>query len=150
MFPVSRTQRGSLGERWETEEADTSSFSPLIFDDGSPWDFPYTDEEAVRPWAKVVLRQAGHPVIVSGTLGKGKVIWSGANLFYHARSYGNIEETAFIENLLSEILPITRHSESPERAKETPPRWPCLAGTPRMVKELASEYFWIIFLRWKD
>ena len=39
--------------------------------------------------------------MVAGEYGRGRVVWSGMNLFYHVKSYRSSEESRFIRRILS-------------------------------------------------
>jgi len=104
-FPVNDTVATSLGTEWDftvaednvTRGIDFSKFSPPVYD-GAPWGFSTTT--SVRGWAKPVISTAGNPILVSGTYGSGKVVWSGMNLVYHVVSYRNVEESELLKNAL--------------------------------------------------
>jgi len=104
-FPVNDTVATSLGTEWDftvaednvTRGIDFSKFSPPVYD-GAPWGFSTTT--SVRGWAKPVISTAGNPILVSGTYGSGKVVWSGMNLVYHIVSYRNVEESELLKNAL--------------------------------------------------
>ena len=74
-----------------------TSFSPAVFAGGG-WGISASIK--IADWAKPILLTNGHPIVVAGEYGKGRVIWSGMNLFYHAKSYRNKEELKFIVNIL--------------------------------------------------
>ncbi|MDP3998388.1 MAG: hypothetical protein Q8P89_02135, partial [bacterium] len=112
LFPVKRTIREDLGQEWEitvgggpaVEGVDFSEFSPLIFDKG-PWNISHSiNESDLREKSKVILYQKGFPVVVEREVGKGKVIWSGFNLPYHAIRDYNLQEGILFKNLLAELV----------------------------------------------
>lgn len=107
LFPISQLDSGSLGTAWEIEssffkESDFARLSPLVYQ-GGYWAVSFvSSDNLIKPGANVLLRQAGKPVVVESKLGKGKIIWSGLNLFYRPLHY---QETALAETqLLKEIL----------------------------------------------
>ncbi|MBI4318638.1 MAG: response regulator [Chloroflexi bacterium] len=100
VFPVDRLKRGPLEIRWNATtppnepvgQVDASILSELVYDDGL-WALSYAPEEGdVRAWGRVVLGQAGRPVMVAGRLDRGRVVWSGVNLPYHVTYYANVSE----------------------------------------------------------
>lgn len=103
---------------------DLQAFSPPLYDGGG-WGVTLAPNEgAIKPWAKAVLGQAGNPIIVAGNLGKGKVIWSGLNLFYHSQQYNNVEEGKLVANFLDFVAPFAPSTPdfqarrlAPERAE---------------------------------
>lgn len=112
IFPISRTVREDLGQDWEPQVAsgpatagiNFGQFSPLIFD-GGVWNVshPISDND-LRDDTTVLLRHKGIPVVIEKTLGKGKIIWSGFNLPYHAIRDYNPQEAKFFRNLLAELV----------------------------------------------
>lgn len=67
----------------------------------SPWTFSYAPSNSnVKPWARTILWNHGHPIIVVGNYGAGRVVWSGMNLPYHISEYKNLEEALFHKNLV--------------------------------------------------
>ena len=111
VFPVSQTGRQNLGSDWDLSHNDqtlltgvkTSDFSPLIYEQVA-WQLSASEPEAVRQWGRVVLSQAGRPVLVVGGLGQGQVIWSGMNLPYHIQTYLNFEESRLLRNLIASVI----------------------------------------------
>ena len=107
-FPVNETIRSSLGKEWNftvsatsfTDGLNFSAFDPPIFME-SPWTFSYAPSNSnVKPWARTILWNHGHPIIVVGNYGAGRVVWSGMNLPYHISEYKNLEEALFHKNLV--------------------------------------------------
>lgn len=112
LFPMAKTTRADLGQTWEaeteesplTEGVDFQQFSGLIFDQG-PWNISYpVAENDLREGAKVILRQKGQPIVMERSFGKGKVIWAGYNLPYHALRDYNPEEAKFLVNIFSSLV----------------------------------------------
>ncbi len=107
-FPVNETVRSPLGKEWKfkvsedpiTGGIDFSAFSPPVHVGDEPWTHSYAPSDRnVKPWANVILWNQGHPVIVIGTYGEGRVVWSGLNLPYHVATYKNLEEAELHRNL---------------------------------------------------
>lgn len=111
IFPISKTVRGSLGKKWNLNSGeslllkgiDFSKFGPLEYD-GGPWNLSYTNKESLRNWGEVILSQQDQPILVSGNFGRGKVVWSGMNLFYHINRNNNLEEANFLKNILGAMI----------------------------------------------
>ncbi len=102
IFPISRNSYGSLGEEWVAGgdiagKVDFSLMSKLIFK-GTPWKLSYASTSDLREGANVLLTQKGNPIAVSQNIGKGKVVWSGANFFYRPEEYR--------QNGMNEVKPI--------------------------------------------
>lgn len=112
IFPIARTVREDLGQDWDSrigdspavEGVDFSEFSPLVFDKGS-WNISHPiNESDLREKSKVILYQKGFPVVVERKVGKGKVLWIGFNLPYHAIRDYNPQEGRFFMNLLGQLV----------------------------------------------
>ena len=108
IFPLKETQRASLGKEWTLELSDhpvnsgieTTKFAPLLYQD-DPWKLSFVPNKSlIKEGARIILTQAGKPVLVESSLGQGKIIWSGLNLPYHAENYNNPEEARLLENIL--------------------------------------------------
>lgn len=83
---------------------DLNAFGPPKYGDGG-WGVKLAKEDSLKPWARVLLAQGGKPIIVGGSLGRGKVLWSGMNLFYHTQQFGNLEEGKLVTNILEYLTP---------------------------------------------
>ena len=78
---------------------DLREFAPAAYGT-QPWGVSATTNSSVRAWAKPVLWDAGHPIIVEGSYGKGRVLWTGLNLAYHILSYGNSAESQLLSRMI--------------------------------------------------
>lgn len=85
-----------------SEGVEVSQFAPLDYN-GAPWSVSTSERNNLKDWAEVVLSIQGKPLIVKGNIGKGKVVWSGMNIFPHAKQKDAIyrEEIEFMHNLFS-------------------------------------------------
>lgn len=103
---------------------DISQFSPLIYD-GQSWSVSTSEKSNLRDGARVVLSGKGFPLIVTGEFGRGRVVWSGMNIFPHIKQgeKTNYEEIKFLTNLFSWLaerkftssFPITYQREYPDK-----------------------------------
>lgn len=113
VFPVDVTRRDVPGEAWDftigqdpiNEGIEFSNFSPPVYE-GVPWKL--SSGQNIRPWAKILLAQKGQPIIAAGSLGSGKVIWSGLNLPYHFVYYLNQSEDKLFTNILGSMVNLER------------------------------------------
>jgi len=102
-FPIDRTTWLDFGKEWRLattnhsilEGVDLSAFSPPVYG-VDPWAFSASLNESVRPWAQTVLWNHGHPLVVAGEYGKGRVVWLGMNLPWHIVSYSNSQESMLL------------------------------------------------------
>jgi hypothetical protein len=81
---------------------DTNQFFPLVWE-GQSWKVSTSGKENLKDWAEVVVSWKNYPLVAAGRYGQGKVVWSGMNLFAHARQREKIsqEEIKLLGNLLS-------------------------------------------------
>jgi len=80
-----------------TEGVDFNQFSSAIYE-GDVWKVEMGKE--LYPWARPLVLIDNQPVIVRGKLGKGEVIWSGINFFFHLiTNKDNQQEVKFFQNL---------------------------------------------------
>ncbi len=102
-----------LGAPEISGDIDVTKFKPLIWE-GNPWTLSGAEASDIREWGRVVLSTGGRPLIVAGSYGQGKVVWSGMNLIGHAR-YGdpNPEEIQFLGNLVRWLSGVGSGAELP-------------------------------------
>jgi hypothetical protein len=102
LLPGHRTNFDDLGQTWELggelkSQMAAFELSPLKYDADS-WSLSYMDEKQLREGSRILVSQAGKPIVVERELGKGKVLWSGVNWFYRYDK--------FRDNWLKEVRPI--------------------------------------------
>jgi hypothetical protein len=95
-----RTSEFELGDRAVAGDVSAAAFSPLIWEQ-DPWSVSSANATEVRDWGRPVLSVEGHPIIIAGELGRGRVVWSGMNLLSHIVAYQNDEEATLLRNMLS-------------------------------------------------
>jgi len=135
VLPIKSSDYKRLGKNWQFEtnsneiikNVDVSKFGELIYN-GEDWKLSVPSVISdLRGNSIIILKHAGSPVLVERKLGKGVVIWSGINLFYHFNQYKSIEEAKVIENILNKFttiaenkpVPSTVEWMSPERVRVT-------------------------------
>lgn len=92
---------------------DTAKFSPPIWGK-DPWGVSLPTN--VRPWAKVILRLDGRPLVARGDYVSGKIVWSGLNWMGHISSYNNnLEEIKFMRGVFKSLF----ETPAKEEAEET-------------------------------
>jgi hypothetical protein len=90
-IPGTQVKKVGIGPAWNltgrpspiTSGIDLAAFAPASYQ-GGPWGISYIPLALIRSWAEPVLLSDGRPVLVAGTLGRGRLVWSGLNLPYHA------------------------------------------------------------------
>ncbi len=89
-IPGTEVDKVGIGPAWDLVGSsnpmlagiDLGSFAPATYQ-GGPWGISYIPASAISSWAQPVLLSGGRPVVVAGSLGRGRVVWSGLNLPYH-------------------------------------------------------------------
>ena len=94
-FPIIEVDTEERKGEWGLDRA--LDFAPAVFGNDS-WKVNIASQ--IKPWGRVMLSSFGKPVIVEGDFDKGKVIWSGINLPYHALANQNKTETDYFIGLL--------------------------------------------------
>lgn len=93
---------------------DLGKFSPLAWE-GQGWGVSVPKGE-IKDWAHVVLQIDDAPLVVAGTYGKGKVVWSGLNWPGHVNAFNfNKEEIMFLHNVFKWLInsdPIEEREQS--------------------------------------
>ena len=109
--PVKTTHWGNVGTSWKNGLLGTELTTGLSLNDfplpaweGQPKGFAIADKKDLQDWAKPVLSVGDKVLIASGIYGKGRVVWSGMNLFAHAYDTQNPTEYALIKNIFDYLL----------------------------------------------
>ncbi len=103
-FPVETTTWDGIGKDWSgasldsqfSKDASVNNFGPLTWND-QDWSLAFANE--ARPWAKPILTKDGKILIAGGQYGKGKIVWSGFNIFAHMEDKKSNEEAKFLANI---------------------------------------------------
>ncbi|TMF41361.1 MAG: hypothetical protein E6I30_00010 [Chloroflexi bacterium] len=111
-IPGAEIKRTGIGPDWGLARTsspiatglDLTAFSPAVYS-GGPWGISYIPEGSIASWATPVLLSNGYPVLVAGTLGRGRVVWSGMNLPYHASSTRNSQESLLLAQAIAWAAP---------------------------------------------
>lgn len=111
IFPFVQLERKGLGTEWDLlinqdeliKSIDIQKFSPPLFDD-SEWKFAYPDSDSTRNNEEILITNQAKPVLTLGNLGKGKILWSGMNLFYHVSRFNNLDEGIFLKNIIGKVI----------------------------------------------
>ena len=111
-IPGTQIQKIGIGPAWNLESRpspitsgiDLAAFSPASFQ-GGPWGISYIPPGLVRSWADPLLLSDGRPVLIAGTLGLGRVVWSGMNLPYHVVSNQSEEESRLLSQEITWASP---------------------------------------------
>ncbi|MGC8627843.1 MAG: hypothetical protein ACP5VR_09905 [Acidimicrobiales bacterium] len=115
VLPVSSTTTLPVYAKWAFRSSDSSllagadlrAWSPPVY--GSDQALAVQVGKVAPGWAAPLLYTHGQPVIVSGKLGKGTVLWSGLNLPYILDISSNRAESSFLGRALGDL-------QSPPRA----------------------------------
>lgn len=115
VFPMKATVQKQMGSEWEARISESEfmkgvkeeRLGPLLID-GEEWRLSVPSKDSLREGAQVLLTQRETPVLIKRELGKGVVLWSGMNLFYHATVHKSREEARIMVNFLNELLELKR------------------------------------------
>ena len=108
-FPISRVQASERSGDWNFKiessnpyiaEDDLANFSSASYQGGA-WGI--SEATSIKNWAKTILTSNGKPVLVEGSFGKGKVLWSGLNLPFHIVANNNIEDTKVLLKIFQSL-----------------------------------------------
>lgn len=84
-------------------EFDKEKFGKFIYYN-STWNVTTAPKDEVKNWGKIILERNNKPIIVIGSLGEGRIVWSGMNLFGHLQFYQSREEYNLTQQLFSWLL----------------------------------------------
>ncbi len=112
IFPMKKSIRHGVGKEWQLESSSSNllnsvvlkNFGPLIFN-GSEWNLSFPEGD-LRGGSEAILRDKGRPILVKRQIGKGEVVWSGANLTYHYNQYKVVDEAKLLTNIIQEFVKI--------------------------------------------
>lgn len=85
------------------ESVDPAKFEPLKWGDMA-WSGSVADLDSVRPWAKSLVSTNGKVLMAGGAVEKGKIIWSGINIFAHSVQNYNQDEVRLLRNSFNYLL----------------------------------------------
>ena len=94
---------------------DVDAFAPASYAGSNRWSVAAAKE--LRPWAHIDLESHGKPVVISGRLGQGEVVWSGLGLPYHIDAFTSSSESAFLAQFFRQAA--TRPSAGPPKFSST-------------------------------
>lgn len=145
-FPVTETKWGGIGKDWSNASLDSqfsndvqlAKFAPLIWENFD-WSLSYSDQ--LRSWAKPILGKAGKIVMAYGQIGKGKIVWSGMNIFAHSLDKKNPEEIKLLENVFEYLLPSQNSSSQDGFSISSPQPEKVIVNLGKKVEEGESVYF---------
>src|SRR3989344_1292252 len=113
IIPLQKTEWKSLsmssffynGDNKFTSDVDITKFAPLIYQN-SAWKVSTSALTELKPWARSEVIYEDYPLVVYGQIGQGKVVWSGMNLFAHAKQKDKVnrDEIKLLTNIFSWLL----------------------------------------------
>lgn len=119
LLPIAKSKWGDIGRKWIDLKIDNSFLAKKAPDqnwgelswDGKPWGMAMAEPGNLREFGKALVTASGKVIIASGTVGKGKVVWSGMNIFAHTNSYQSEAENEFFLDLFSWLTEGTTNNE---------------------------------------
>jgi hypothetical protein len=135
VLPLKQLEWKDFGHVWNLTANDDEiigqlnlgKFSPPIWKDQS-WKVSTSAINNLRSWAKPLISLNGYPLLAAGIYGKGKIVWSGANLLGHIYTYENEEEMKLFSQIISwlketptnpDLTSFTIQRKSPDKIKFT-------------------------------
>lgn len=106
--PVSKTLWGNIGNKWEgvsvneglVDQADLDKFALPAWE-GRPWGMSLASKKDLRDNSQEILSKDGKVLLAARKVGKGKIVWSGINLFPHVVDNDKQEEYKFLGSVFS-------------------------------------------------
>jgi len=108
-----------LADEWQSKVS-AADFAALEWE-GKGWGFSSFESGKLRDWGETVLSVADYPLVVSGRLGQGRLVWSGMNLPAHAITYENEAEVELFHQLMLWLLDGYGRREYPVAVTRTHP-----------------------------
>lgn len=112
VFPVSATLMEAINKPWEVEIEKNILTKKINQEDFTPLNYKYlpfaiskASAQSLKSWAKPTLKKGEEIVLAYGTLGEGKVVWSGLNLPFQAVDTRNVSETVILGNIFNWFFP---------------------------------------------
>lgn len=112
IFPAEQLNFGALGKEWQVEANEElaainfEKLEPLVYRN-EPWKVSYVpDTGLIREGSRVLVSQAGKPIVVERKLDQGKIIWSGLNSWYRPWEFkeNGMVEVQVLEVILAKLL----------------------------------------------
>ncbi len=112
ILPIKQLKWGDIGTSWESlrvsgiggeKNLSNQGWADLIWDD-NPWGMSLARPEDLREFGEALITASGKVIVAEGNLGKGKVVWSGMNLFSHTSHYESESENDDYSELLEKIF----------------------------------------------
>lgn len=107
-LPISKSKWGNIGTKWVYPSM--NNWGDLAFE-GKPWGMAMAESQDLRQVARALVTDSGKIIIASKTFGKGKVVWSGMNTFFHINYYQSEAENKFILDLFSWLMSEVKNDE---------------------------------------
>jgi hypothetical protein len=110
-LPIEKTAWGNIGFNWQKaaftsqlgKDLNLKNFGSLDWD-GGVWGMALAQKTDLRSWAEPVLSVGDQVVIARGNYGRGRIVWSGMNLFSHAYAKESREEYYLVEDIFKYLL----------------------------------------------
>lgn len=146
-LPVSQTYWQSFGKQWPellsplSDELD--GWGELVWE-GYEWAMAGAKKEWLRPGATPLLTVGDWVVVAEQTIGNGKVVWTGFDLFGHLLTRRSVAEEAYFGTVFNRILSAEGEERRLDFTRERPElitvAYTPLSGRNKlMFKEVASD-----------
>lgn len=111
VFPVNQVRWSDIGKTWDdtlidsefAKGIDLKDFDPPVWS-GQPWGMSLAQKINLREGATAILSKGENILMAGKQVGKGRIIWSGMNIFSHITRQMNKHEADFLGNILKPIF----------------------------------------------
>jgi len=119
VLPVAKLRWGQMGLEWrdlkvETEwlgkESEDQGWAKLEWE-GEPWGMSVAESSDLREFGKALVTNKGKVIVAGGNYGKGKVVWSGMNIFGHINYNQSESENGFLRTVFAWLTGSDRGQE---------------------------------------
>jgi len=119
LLPVSRAKWGDIGTSWRNLRVDSSQLGIEVSSqgwadlawEGKPWGMSLAEPEDLREFGRALVTASGKVIVAGGNFGKGKIVWSGMNLFGHAAYHESDSENNFLLAVFSWLTSLSQGRE---------------------------------------
>lgn len=112
LLPVTKARWGNIGTKWKNLKLNSSflgrELSNRDWGDldwrGNPWGMSLAELKDLKEFAQPLATVDNKVIVAGGVLGKGKIVWSGMNLFGHTSYNESESENEFLNAVFSWLI----------------------------------------------
>lgn len=119
ILPVSRAKWGEIGTYWRDLKVDSSLLGREVSSQGwadlvwenNPWGMSLAEPGDLRGFGRALVTTSGKLIVAGGHYGKGRIVWSGMNLFGHTSYNESESENEFLLAVFSWLTSLDQVQE---------------------------------------